>query len=157
MPVGEDQQQHIELARDVAKRFNDQFGGNKWKKRGGRGGRIFKLPDIMTPPTGARVMSLTDGTSKVRRASDEGFTDRPHDREAQHDQQRSTRWTYTLANQWTPLHMSSNSSSTEAAEIPVTCVSRVLDACSMHCLCCPITAVSISLWTCLLTAPGCCP
>ena len=41
---GADQKQHIELARDIAERFNSKFGGKKWKKLGGRGGRLFKIP-----------------------------------------------------------------------------------------------------------------
>jgi len=57
--AGEDQKQHIELARDVAERINVRFGGNKWKRLGGRGGRIFRIPEPFTPPAGARVMSLT--------------------------------------------------------------------------------------------------
>jgi hypothetical protein len=56
---GEDQRQHIELTRDIAERFNSRFGGNKWKKLGGRGGRIFKVPEAFMPPAGARIMSLT--------------------------------------------------------------------------------------------------
>eukprot|EP00884_Botryococcus_braunii_P023414 jgi/Botrbrau1/9757/Bobra.85_1s0008.1 len=70
VPVGEDQKQHIELARDIAERFNSKFGGNKWKKLGGRGGRIFKVPNIFIPPAGARVMSLTDGTSKMSKSAE---------------------------------------------------------------------------------------
>ncbi len=57
--AGADQKQHIELARDIAERFNGKFGGKKWKKLGGRGGRLFKIPEAFMPPTGARVMSLT--------------------------------------------------------------------------------------------------
>ena len=56
---GADQKQHIELARDIAERFNSKFGGKKWRKLGGRGGRLFKIPEAFMPPTGARVMSLT--------------------------------------------------------------------------------------------------
>ena len=56
---GEDQRQHIELARDIAERFNHRFGGSKAKKLGGRGGRLFKVPEAFMPPAGARVMSLT--------------------------------------------------------------------------------------------------
>lgn len=59
MPVGEDQVAHIELTRDIAERINKRFGGNKWKKLGGRGGRIFRIPEGFVPPAGARVMSLT--------------------------------------------------------------------------------------------------
>lgn len=60
VPVGEDQRQHIELARDIAERMNGTFGGRKWKKldRRGRGGDLFKTPQVFMPPAGARVMSL---------------------------------------------------------------------------------------------------
>ena len=59
VPVGEDQTQHVELTRDLAERFNGKFAGKAWKKLGGRGGRIFKVPELFIPPAGARVMSLT--------------------------------------------------------------------------------------------------
>jgi tryptophanyl-tRNA synthetase len=58
VPVGEDQKQHLELTRDIAERVNSMYGGKKWKKRGGRGGNVFKVPEPMIAPTGARVMSL---------------------------------------------------------------------------------------------------
>lgn len=60
VPVGDDQKQHLELARNVSERFNGLFGGRKWKKldRRGRGGTLFRTPEVMTPPAGARVMSL---------------------------------------------------------------------------------------------------
>lgn len=35
VPVGEDQRQHLELTRDIADRFNNLYGGRKWKKLGG--------------------------------------------------------------------------------------------------------------------------
>ncbi|KAG6542381.1 hypothetical protein Mapa_016210 [Marchantia paleacea] len=69
VPVGEDQRQHLELTRDVADRVNNLYGGKKWKKRGGPGGRIFKVPDALIPPAGARIMSLTDGTSKMSKSA----------------------------------------------------------------------------------------
>ncbi|KAL8504055.1 hypothetical protein ACS0TY_022698 [Phlomoides rotata] len=69
VPVGEDQKQHLELTRDLAKRVNDLYGGRKWKKLGGRGSAIFKVPEPMIPPTGARVMSLTDGLSKMSKSA----------------------------------------------------------------------------------------
>ncbi|KAI5067097.1 hypothetical protein GOP47_0017625 [Adiantum capillus-veneris] len=69
VPVGEDQRQHLELARDIAERFNNLYGGRKWKKLGGRGGRIFKVPEAMIPPAAARVMSLTDGTAKMSKSA----------------------------------------------------------------------------------------
>ncbi|XP_038897944.1 tryptophan--tRNA ligase, chloroplastic/mitochondrial isoform X2 [Benincasa hispida] len=65
VPVGEDQKQHLELTRELAERVNYLYGGRKWKKLGGRGGVIFKVPEPLIPPAGARIMSLTDGLSKV--------------------------------------------------------------------------------------------
>lgn len=70
VPVGNDQMQHLELARDIAERMNSKYGGNKWKKLGGRGGRIFKVPDAFIAPVGARVMSLTDGSSKMSKSAE---------------------------------------------------------------------------------------
>jgi len=59
VPVGEDQKQHLELTRDIAVRFNHQFG---------QGETILKLPDPLIRKEGARVMSLTDGTSKMSKS-----------------------------------------------------------------------------------------
>ena len=58
VPVGEDQKQHLELTRDIAERVNGLYGGKPWKKRGGRGGRVFKVPEVFIPPAGARIMSF---------------------------------------------------------------------------------------------------
>ncbi|XP_057434813.1 tryptophan--tRNA ligase, chloroplastic/mitochondrial [Lotus japonicus] len=69
VPVGEDQKQHLELTRDLAGRVNNLYGGRKWKKLGGRGGTIFKVPDPLIPPAGARIMSLTDGLSKMSKSA----------------------------------------------------------------------------------------
>ena len=66
VPVGEDQKQHLELTRDIAERVNNLYGGKGWKKRGGRGGRIFRIPEPMIPPAGARVMSLQVGVQGSR-------------------------------------------------------------------------------------------
>ncbi|NET88109.1 MAG: tryptophan--tRNA ligase [Kamptonema sp. SIO1D9] len=60
VPVGEDQKQHLELTRDIAVRVNDQFG-SKDKP-------VLKLPDPLIRTEGARVMSLTDGTSKMSKS-----------------------------------------------------------------------------------------
>jgi len=70
VPVGEDQKQHLELTRDIAERVNNLYGGKGWKKRGGRGGRIFRIPEPMIPPAGARVMSLQDGTAKMSKSAE---------------------------------------------------------------------------------------
>ncbi len=59
VPVGEDQKQHLELTRDIAVRFNHQFGNGK---------TILKLPDPLIRREGARVMSLTDGTKKMSKS-----------------------------------------------------------------------------------------
>ncbi len=53
VPVGEDQKQHVELARDVAQRFNSIFG------------ETFKLPEPVIPKVGARIMGLDDPTRKM--------------------------------------------------------------------------------------------
>lgn len=55
VPVGDDQTQHLELARDLAERFNSRFG------------ETFPVPERITPEIGARVMSLQDPTSKMSR------------------------------------------------------------------------------------------
>ncbi|XP_057519054.1 tryptophan--tRNA ligase, chloroplastic/mitochondrial [Amaranthus tricolor] len=69
VPVGDDQKQHIELTRQLAERVNNLYGGRNWKKMGGRGGSILKIPEPLIPPTGARVMSLTDGLSKMSKSA----------------------------------------------------------------------------------------
>ncbi|GMN40013.1 hypothetical protein TIFTF001_009244 [Ficus carica] len=69
VPVGEDQKQHLELTRELAERVNYLYGGRKWKKLGGRGGAIFKVPEPLIPPAGARVMSLVDGLSKMSKSA----------------------------------------------------------------------------------------
>ncbi len=56
VPVGEDQKQHVELARDIAKRFNHQFG------------ETFKIPEAMVKKEGARVMSLSDPSKKMSKS-----------------------------------------------------------------------------------------
>ncbi|GCL37753.1 MAG: tryptophan--tRNA ligase [Sphaerospermopsis kisseleviana] len=59
VPVGEDQKQHLELARDIVNRFNHQFAKDK---------PVLKLPDPLIRKEGARVMSLTDGTKKMSKS-----------------------------------------------------------------------------------------
>lgn len=60
VPVGEDQKQHLELTRDIVIRINDQFGSEKKP--------VLKMPEPMIRTTGARVMSLTDGTKKMSKS-----------------------------------------------------------------------------------------
>ncbi|HEX8057997.1 MAG TPA: tryptophan--tRNA ligase [Novosphingobium sp.] len=59
VPVGEDQKQHLELARDIAQKFNNDFGGGK---------DIFTQPDPIIPPEAARIMSLRDGGAKMSKS-----------------------------------------------------------------------------------------
>jgi tryptophanyl-tRNA synthetase len=73
VPVGEDQRQHLELTRDIVRRFNDMFcKGNQYKKRCKAAGipsrPVFVEPDAIIMKDGARVMSLTDGTSKMSKS-----------------------------------------------------------------------------------------
>ncbi|MFQ5712490.1 MAG: tryptophan--tRNA ligase [Candidatus Scalinduaceae bacterium] len=56
VPVGEDQKQHVELARDVAQRFNSIYGES------------FKIPEPVIPETGARIMGLDDPTKKMSKS-----------------------------------------------------------------------------------------
>ncbi|MFT4748221.1 MAG: tryptophanyl-tRNA synthetase [Congregibacter sp.] len=58
VPVGEDQKQHLELARDIATRFNNVYG------------ETFSIPDPYIPEFGARVMSLQDPTKKMSKSDD---------------------------------------------------------------------------------------
>ncbi|MGH8482697.1 MAG: tryptophan--tRNA ligase, partial [Nevskiaceae bacterium] len=66
VPVGEDQKQHLELARDVALRFNNVHG------RGGKPPhkQIFTVPEPMIPQVGARIMGLQDPAAKMSKSDD---------------------------------------------------------------------------------------
>ncbi|MBQ6809716.1 MAG: tryptophan--tRNA ligase [Clostridia bacterium] len=59
VPVGEDQRQHLELARDIATRYNGVYGD------------VFKLPEGYTPKVGARIMSLTNPTHKMSKSEED--------------------------------------------------------------------------------------
>ena len=56
VPVGEDQRQHIELTRDIARRFHALFG------------EVFTLPEAMLRPSGARIMGLDDPGAKMSKS-----------------------------------------------------------------------------------------
>jgi tryptophanyl-tRNA synthetase len=58
VPVGEDQKQHVELARDIARRFNNEFGN------------IFKIPQAIIRKEGARIMSLLDAFKKMSKSDE---------------------------------------------------------------------------------------
>jgi len=62
VPVGEDQKQHLELARDVAIRFNNACGAP--------GKPVLKVPEPMIPEVGARIMGLQDPTVKMSKSDD---------------------------------------------------------------------------------------
>ena len=58
VPVGEDQKQHVELARDIAQRFNHRFG------------ETFAVPEPLIREVGARVMGLDDPTRKMSKSAE---------------------------------------------------------------------------------------
>lgn len=58
VPVGADQKQHLEIARDIAIRFNNIYGD------------VFTVPDAYIPKAGARVKSLQDPTKKMSKSDD---------------------------------------------------------------------------------------
>lgn len=69
VPVGEDQRQHLELARDIARKFNHQFEtSTKGKKGKDKQQIVFKEPEALIVKEGARVMSLIDGTNKMSKS-----------------------------------------------------------------------------------------
>ncbi len=60
VPVGDDQRQHLELARDLAARFNRDYGP------------VFVVPEIAVPPVAARVMDLADPSRKMGKSHEDG-------------------------------------------------------------------------------------
>lgn len=58
VPVGKDQMQHIEIARDIAQRFNALYGD------------VFKIPEGFLPKAGAKVMSLAEPTKKMSKSDE---------------------------------------------------------------------------------------
>jgi len=59
VPVGDDQKQHLELTRDLAIRFNRDYG------------ETFRIPEPYIPKVGARIMSLSDPTKKMSKSDDD--------------------------------------------------------------------------------------
>jgi tryptophanyl-tRNA synthetase len=59
VPVGEDQKQHLELTRDIAIRFNRDYG------------ETFRVPEPFIPKVGARIMSLADPLKKMSKSDEE--------------------------------------------------------------------------------------
>ena len=58
VPVGDDQNQHLEFTRDLAQRFNHLYG------------ETFTLPSVMNPQAGARIMGLDNPTAKMSKSED---------------------------------------------------------------------------------------
>ena len=58
VPVGIDQKQHVEIARDIAIRFNKKFGDT------------FKVPDVMISDSGTKIMDLVDPSKKMSKSSE---------------------------------------------------------------------------------------
>ncbi len=58
VPIGKDQKQHLELTRDLAERFNRDFG------------ETFKVPEPFIPPVGANILSLQDPTKKMSKSDE---------------------------------------------------------------------------------------
>ena len=72
VPVGEDQKQHLELARDIAQKFNHDFATTI--AREGYPGGFFPLPEPLITGPATRVMSLRDGTKKMSKSDDSDMT-----------------------------------------------------------------------------------
>ncbi|HKG12172.1 MAG TPA: tryptophan--tRNA ligase [Pyrinomonadaceae bacterium] len=58
VPVGQDQKQHLELTRDIAERFNRDFG------------ETFKVPDAFIPKVGAKIQALDDASKKMSKSDE---------------------------------------------------------------------------------------
>src|SRR5579863_9812649 len=67
VPVGEDQKQHLELSRDVAQKFNNDFG-DSIRTHGFSDGLFFPQPEPLITGPATRVMSLRDGTKKMSKS-----------------------------------------------------------------------------------------
>ena len=64
VPVGDDQKQHLELTRDIANKFNNDFNSEYF----------FPIPEPIIQGTGTRIMSLRDGTKKMSKSDPSDFS-----------------------------------------------------------------------------------
>ena len=64
VPVGADQKQHLELSRDIAQKFNNDFNCKDF----------FPLPEALIPKNVSRVMSLRDGTKKMSKSEESDYS-----------------------------------------------------------------------------------
>jgi tryptophanyl-tRNA synthetase len=67
VPVGDDQKQHLELARDIAQKFNNDYA-EEIARAGFADGGFFPLPEPVIQGPATRVMSLRDGTKKMSKS-----------------------------------------------------------------------------------------
>ena len=72
VPVGEDQKQHLELSRDIAQKFNNDFAASI--ARCGHGDAFFPLPEPLIQGPATRVMSLRDGTKKMSKSDPSDYS-----------------------------------------------------------------------------------
>ena len=72
VPVGEDQKQHLELARDIAQKFNNDFG--KSIAAHGHSGAYFPQPEPLIQGPATRVMSLRDGAKKMSKSDPSDYS-----------------------------------------------------------------------------------
>jgi len=73
VPVGEDQKQHLELTRDIAQKFNNDFG-DRIRANGYDNGLFFPMPEPMITGPATRVMSLRDGTKKMSKSDPSDYS-----------------------------------------------------------------------------------
>ncbi len=73
VPVGEDQKQHLELARDIAQKFNNDFG-DAIRSHGFNEGLFFPQPEPLITGPATRVMSLRDGTKKMSKSDPSDYS-----------------------------------------------------------------------------------
>ena len=72
VPVGEDQKQHVELARDIAQKFNNDFAATIASN--GFGEAFFPLPEPLIQGPATRVMSLRDGSKKMSKSDPSDYS-----------------------------------------------------------------------------------
>jgi tryptophanyl-tRNA synthetase len=72
VPVGEDQKQHVELARDIAQKFNNDFAPSIHAH--GFGDAFFPLPEPLIQGPATRVMSLRDGAKKMSKSDPSDYS-----------------------------------------------------------------------------------
>ena len=72
VPVGEDQKQHLELSRDIAQKFNNDFAASIAEH--GHGEAFFPLPEPMITGPATRVMSLRDGSKKMSKSDPSDYS-----------------------------------------------------------------------------------